>query len=122
MSIAVYRVIHMLGLILLFQSLGASLLYVRNGGSMSENPLRTVLNRMHGTGLLLLLLGGFGMLAKLDITWPLPAWAWVKVVVWLTMGASLTMVKKNPGSAKLWWSLIIVLGLIAAIMGSMKPF
>ncbi len=122
MSIAVYRVVHMIGLILLFQSLGATLYYVRNGGSVSENPSRKMLSIMHGTGLVLLLLGGFGMLAKLDLMSSLPAWVWVKIVVWLAMGASLTMVKKNPESARIWWILTIVLGAIAATMGSLKPF
>ncbi len=91
------------------------------GASSDDSPTKT-LKLMHGVGLLLLLLGGFGMLAKLDLFWPLPAWTWVKLLVWIALAASLPLVKKKPESARTWWTLIIVLGALAAYLGAFKPF
>ncbi len=122
MDIAVYTVIHMLGLVLLFQSLGASLFFSFSSGASSDISPSKMLTVTFVTGLLLLLLGGFGMLAKLDILWPLPAWTWVKLLVWITLGSSLTLVKRNPQRARVWWTLVIVLGTLAAYLGAFKPF
>lgn len=122
MDIAFYKVIHMLGLVLLFQSLGASLFYSFSAREPSDDWPAKMLKIMHGTGLLLLLLGGFGMLAKLGIMWPLPVWTWIKLLVWITLAASLPLVKKKPESARIWWTLVIVLGALAAYLGAFKPF
>ena len=122
MSIIVYKLMHLLGLVLLFQSLGATLFAFLAGSGTSESSHKRMLMSMHGLGLLLLLIGGFGMAARLGIMGALPAWVWIKIGIWLLLGASLFFVKKKPETAKLWWFLIIALGLTAAYMGLFQPF
>ena len=122
MSLIVYKIIHLFGLFLLFQALGAALVTAMSGTSLTDSPHRKMLLMMHGIGLFLLLFGGFGMAARLGIMGMLPLWIWVKLTIWLLLGASLTLVKKKPETAKTWWILTIVLGVSAAALGLFKPF
>ncbi|GMQ81433.1 MAG: hypothetical protein BMS9Abin05_0864 [Rhodothermia bacterium] len=122
MSIVVYKIIHLLGLVLLFQSLGAILFAYMAGSGISESPHKKMLLSMHGLGLLLLFIGGFGMATRLGIMGSLPGWVWIKIGIWLLLGASLFFVKKKPETARLWWYLIIALGLAAAYLGLFQPF
>ncbi|MEQ9105205.1 MAG: hypothetical protein RIE53_10980 [Rhodothermales bacterium] len=128
MSHAFYNLLHILGLILIIQSV-ASAVYFRlygagsaTGGSPVVNPARKMLSILHGVGMLLILVSGFGMLARLGMTDGLPNWIYGKLVIWLVFGASIALVNKGKGSPMLWWILIIVLGGAAAWMGINKPF
>ncbi len=128
MSHAFYNLLHILGLILIIQSV-ASAVYFRlygagsaTGGSPVVNPARKMLSILHGTGMLFILVSGFGMLARLGMTDGLPNWIYGKLVIWLIFGASIALVNKGKGSPMLWWILIIVLGGAAAWMGINKPF
>jgi uncharacterized membrane protein len=134
MSHAFYNLLHILGLILIIQSV-ASAVYFRLYGAGSvanvasatdatpvENPARKMLSILHGIGMLLILVSGFGMLARLGMTGGLPNWIYGKLVIWLIFGASIALVNRGKGSPMLWWILIIVLGGAAAWMGINKPF
>lgn len=122
MSLVVYKMMHLLGLVLLFQSLGASLFAYLAGLGISDSPHRKMLMSMHGLGLVLLLFGGFGMAAKLGIMGMFPGWIWMKLGIWLVLGASVFYVRKKPETARLWWYLVLVLGALAAYLGLNKPF
>lgn len=122
MNIDVYKLMHLLGLVLLFQSLGATLFTYLAGSGASESPHKKMLMSMHGIGLLLLVFGGFGMAARLGIMVALPGWIWLKICIWLILGSSLYFVKKKPETARLWWFLIFTLGFVAAYLGLFKPF
>ena len=122
MDMAVYKMVHMLGLVLLFQSLGASLLVTLSGMDTSAFSNAKMARIMHGVGIVLILVGGFGMMARLGISWPLPIWIWIKLIIWIVLGLVLTIVKKKPESTRLWWTLVIVFGALAAYLGGFKPF
>ena len=38
-----------------------------------------------GTGALVNLVSGFGLLAKMSLFHPLPGWAWLKLALWLAI-------------------------------------
>ena len=67
MSYEVYKIIHLLGLSMVLMSLGGIILHSINGGSKGSNTFRKGAMITHGVGLFLLLVAGFGMLAKLGI-------------------------------------------------------
>lgn len=118
MSPQFYQVLHLLGVILLFFSLGGMVLRQFGGGSTGDDGRKTA-GMTHGIALIILLVSGFGLLAKLQLG--MPHWVWVKLGLWLLLGAMVVLVRKLPWYSKLWWLLIPVLGLIAAYLGVFKP-
>jgi hypothetical protein len=119
--LAVYRTLHFLGLVMVLMALGGLILHYILGGTR-HHAWRKPLAITHGVGLLLMLLGGFGMLARLGIHWPWPGWIIGKIVIWLIFGALGAVVARNMALAQpLWWVTILLGGLAAYLAGS-KPF
>ncbi len=72
--------------------------------------------------MVLALVGGFGMLARMQIYWPWPGWVIGKIIIWLVFGILVALIGRTPALAKpLWWS-TIALGAIAAYLALNKPF
>lgn len=121
MPIALYRILHLIGLFMIYLSLGSQ-------ASQSGNPdsrthfLRKTAAITHGLGMFLSLLGGFGLLAKLGIAWPWPIWVFVMLLSWLLLGAAPAVVKRSPLAAKRTWWFAILLGLISSALAVTKPF
>lgn len=84
MSIVPYHVIHIAGLIMLFIGFGALL------GGNTKTAMK-----WHGIGLVIMLVAGFGMLAKLGIMKSMPSWVWIKIGIWLALGALPVLAKKK---------------------------
>jgi len=122
MPISLYKTLHIIGILLLTFSLGS----LSQSGVLelekSKNPWHKSSVVMHGVALLLILLSGFGMLAKLGINWPLPGWVMVKLLFWLSLGYAVVSYKKGKQRATLARKLILVILFAAAILGIYKPF
>lgn len=121
MTFEFYKIIHMAGLICLFFGFGG-LLVASYSGVQLKTPARIMSFATHGIGLLLLLLGGFGMLAKMGIMAHLPGWAVAKLIIWILMGLGISLVKRK---GYIGWPvaiLLIVLGTTAAVLAINKPF
>jgi hypothetical protein len=114
-----YKIIHILGILMLFMSVGG-LLTKSIVGENDSKRWRKQLTMNHGIGLLLILLGGFGMLAKLGILWPMPGWVMAKLIIWVILGGLLFLILKSNIS-KLLWYLVILLGILAGYFAIMKP-
>ena len=70
-----------------------------------------------------MLLGGFGMLARLGIVQgTFPAWLWVKLVIWGMLAAALVIPRRRPTLARPLLLSLPVLGGLAAYMAIYKPF
>jgi len=113
-----YKVIHILGIMFLFISLGAYLMLSMNQSEIGKKLAAFT----HGLALLIIIAAGFGLLVRLGYTgtdWPL--WIWIKLFVWIIMAGILVLIKRSPGSARVLWFLIPVLGAIAAYMAVYKP-
>ncbi len=120
MDYTAYKLLHLLGIFLLFTSLGGLALHTMNGGDKASNKARGLLAGSHGLGLLLILVGGFGMLARGGLGFP--PWVHVKLTIWVLLGAVMALPYRVPAASKLVWFGAPILGLIAASMALYKPF
>jgi len=120
-SFAVYKNIHLIGIFMVLMALGGLLLHRINGGTQ-RHAWRRPVALTHGIGMLLVLLGGFGMLARIGLSWPWPGWVTVKVIIWIVLGGLVAVIFRAPTLAKpLWWMTIVLAGLAAYVAGY-KPF
>lgn len=118
MSYEFYKVLHVVGIILVFMSLGAALLHATGGGTREQNPARKLIAALNGTGLLLIVVAGFGMLAKIQsMSAGLPGWLHPKLLIWLLIAASPALLARKPGAAKAMWFVLPLLGAAAAYLG-----
>ncbi len=100
-SYELYKVAHFVGVIVLFTVLGGAMVHAMNGGTASSNTARRIITILHGTGLVLVLVAGFGLLARLDLmNGGIPLWVGGKLVVWLLAGLMLTVPRRNPALAR----------------------
>ena len=122
MSYLAYKLLHVLGAVLVLAAAGGVAVHAANGGRRKDNDLRGVLASMHGIGLIMSLVAGFGLLAKIGAGGMPPPWAWAKLVIWLFFGAALTLPYRNTSLAR---ALVVALPLLAAIASYLaiyKPF
>ena len=113
-----YRILHLVGVMMIFLSLGG--LIVRGRLDTNEERVKKLVGLTNGVGLILALIGGFGMLAKLGLGFP--GWAVTKLGIWLVFGGSIAVANRKPEfGAYLWWGLI-VLGAAAVYLARAKPF
>lgn len=120
MPYELYRLIHFAGIFLTFLALGGLTLRAITGGG--DAPLaRKIALASHGFGLLLVLLGGFGMLARLGPHVGMGPWVWLKLVLWLVFGVAVVVPKRLPKASVALWALLPVLGLLAAWAAQAKP-
>ena len=126
LSFFVYKNIHLIGVFMVVMALGGLTLHHINGGSQ-EHSWRKPVAITHGVGLLLMLISGFGMLARLGIDWSWPGWVIGKILIWIIFGALIAVISRTglrPASTlakPLWW-VTIVLGGLAAYLAINKPF
>lgn len=121
MSYQLFKVLHLLGIFLLFAALGAAVLRAYTPG---PPPVRDRGSRLiamtHGLALVILLVTGFGILGMLGLG--VPGWAWAKLAVWLVMGGLVVVIRRSPSSAGWLWWLLPALGVVAAWLALYKPF
>ena len=121
-SYAVYKVVHLVGVLMVFLALGGVTTNAINGGAKNHS-WRKPIAITHGIGLLLSLVGGFGLLARLGIIHGgLPGWALAKLGIWILFAVLIAVVSRKQAWAKTIWPLIIVLGGTAAYLAGSKPF
>ena len=120
-SLLFYKNMHLLGVFMLLVALGGLMLHQINAATR-ENIWRKPVAITHGVGLLLALVGGFGMLARLGIQWPWPGWVITKIVIWIIFGAVIGVLGRVPSLAKPLWWITIILGAVAAYLALNKPF
>ena len=110
MSYELYNLLHILGIVLVFMSLGALAFHGANGGTKDTNEVRGLVMASHGVGLLLILVAGFGMLAR--IGGGMPGWLHPKLLIWVLIGAAPALLNRKPEWGKGMW---IALPLLAAL-------
>ncbi len=118
MSYQFYKVLHYVGIFLILLPLGGACFHMAAGGTR-EWSLRKFAGMLHGIGLVLALVAGFGLLAKLHLGFP--PWAIVKFVVWLALGAAPVMIYRKGQMAKTWLLAILVLAVLNGWLAVYKP-
>ena len=113
MTYETYKILHIVGLLLVFLGLGGQLV----GSGSGKFPAV-----LHGLGMVVLLVAGFGLLARLGASWPWAGWVWGKVVVWLVIGALPALHKKKVLPDQIAWIAAVAIGGAAAWLAIAKPF
>lgn len=118
LSLPSYHLIHIVGLICVFVGFGALL-----SSESSRNAMK-----WHGIGLLISLISGFGMLAKMAKMLPPDApspymntWVLIKFGLWLVLGFLPVLAKRKVLPARIVVILAVVVGVVLAYLGYMKP-
>lgn len=123
MSYEFYKVLHLVGIFMVLTSVSSLTLHVIGGGNKINTPFRKVLMIVHGIGVLITLVAGFGLLARLGLARSgIPNWALVKLVIWGYFAVATVFVYRMPKHAKGFWFKIIVLASISAYLAIYKPF
>jgi len=93
-SHSVYLNIHLFGIFLTLTSLAG----LGAGMVVDSTKLPVGLRRSfaiaHGLGLFLVLLGGFGMMARLGIRGDWPLWIQLKLGLWFVLGGMIALVRR----------------------------
>lgn len=110
-SLAVYKWVHFIGIFMLFSAFGG--LVVASQYEEAKKAFRKRLALLHGGGLFLILLGGFGMLARLGVK-ELPVWIYYKLGIWLVLGGMFMLFKRRPQGSKIYGAIVLALGALAA--------
>jgi hypothetical protein len=122
-----YKLVHIIGIVLAMSALGgAALVAIVGGPTEGRASPRRMLAALHGLGAFLILLGGFGMLARLGIVQgglgSFPGWLLVKIAVWAIVAAALFVPRRRPELARAVLYSLPLLGGLAAYMAIYKPF
>lgn len=113
MSYEFYKILHLIGLVTLYISLGA-LAYI----SLEKRKPFMIL---HGVSAFVMLVAGFGLLARLGMARDMGSWVYAKILIWLVLGATPVLLKRKPQLAMPVTLFSIVLGALAAYLAIMKP-
>jgi hypothetical protein len=120
MSIQLYKILHFAGLTLAFMGL-TGVLALRWSSSETLGK-RLLFSLSHGLGMLVALVSGFGLAAKLGYTSSLPYWIIGLIIVWILLGASFALVKRLSKFSALIMIWLTVLAIIGSWLAVMKPF
>ena len=124
MSHQFYNVVHIVGIILVMSALGGAAVRAMTVTAEELASTRRMLALLHGIGAFLVLLGGFGMLARLSSREGVgfPGWLWVKLLIWGTLAVALFIPRRQPTLARPLLLALPLLGGLAAYMAIYKPF
>jgi len=121
-SYEVYKFLHSCGFFGLFAAV-VSLSFYGLTHNPVTHPWKKAVSIIHGIAMILILVSGFGLLARLGIMHGgLPIWAWIKLFIWALFMVSLLVVKKKPEYSKFIWVFSILLFIVAAWVARFKPF
>lgn len=114
MPYPVYKMIHVVAIVLFFSSMAMA-------SVKRERSTRGMI--ITGISLVLILVSGFGLVARLGIThgaqWPL--WLYVKLAIWLVVGGAGHMImKRRPHLLGQFYWISIGLLIVASYMANYK--
>lgn len=121
MPYELYKVIHLLGLFLLISGLITAFTLTSNGHALA-GKVKTFAFALHGLGLVLILVSGFGLLARLGLAREMPVWAYIKLGVWGVFALYISVIKRK---GQIGWPLYVSMlsvFLVAAYLAVYKPF
>lgn len=118
MTYGFYKVVHLFGVLLLFTSLGT----LAASAKAESGPLKRIAGAAHGIALVIILVAGFGLMARLSMFGAIPLWAWGKVGLWLLLGIAVLPLRRKPEWAVWLWVALPFVGGLAAWLAVTKPF
>jgi len=119
MSYLAYKLLHLVGVFAVLMALGAQ---IASAGAAGKSRIHKIAGLCHALGLVVILFAGFGLLVRLTVPWPWPGWVLVKLLIWLLIGSSLALVRRQAALAVVWWWAVVGLATLAGYMALYKPF
>ena len=118
-----YEILHIIGIAMIFLAIGGVAVHAANGGNKAVSNTRPLVGTIHGIGALLILVGGFGMLARMGFLHgsAFPGWLIGKIVIWLVLSAIVLLPYRRPGLARPFLVLLPLLAGAAAYLALYKP-
>lgn len=120
-----YEIVHILGIALVMAAFGGIAMHAAEGGTRRGPRARRGLLVAYGVGLFLVLLGGFGMLARIGVAdggiAEFPGWLWAKLAVWGVLGAVMMVPYRRPRFAMPALVAIPALAGVATYFALYKP-
>ncbi|MGE3166299.1 MAG: hypothetical protein AB7O52_15435 [Planctomycetota bacterium] len=113
-----YRVLHLVGIALTLMAIGG--VVVSHLGGTPTPKGRKFAAIMHGVGLLIVLVAGFGLLAKMKLGFPI--YILLKLVIWMALGAITSAILRAPRLAIACWWATAALVTAAGVLVWTKPF
>lgn len=122
-SYEAYKLIHIFGVLLLIFSLGGLWLQATDDRARVSGRGRRVLGMAQGIALLIILVAGFGLLARLGITegFAWPWWVWGKIVIWMLLAVTPVVIRKTVALTRSLWLAVPILGAVATYLAIYKP-
>ena len=118
-----YEIIHLIGIAMLFIAIGGVAVHALNGGTKANTKTRGIVAIMFGSGSFLILLGGFGMMARLGLVRGMPpGWLLAKMLIWLVLSAIVLLPYRKPELAKPFMIILPLFVGLAVYMAVYKPF
>lgn len=114
-SLQIFYFLHFAGLASLFLGMGAIL-----GMGEDRKHVNKFVGIFHGIGIVLILVGGFGLLGVMKTGFP--GWIIIKLVLWVCLSMIMILAKRKICTPKATAILGLILGLIAIAMCLLKPF
>lgn len=124
MPYALYKLMHLAGIFTLLVSFALACAHARAAGADGDaRRARRTFAITHGVAVLLILTGGFGMLARLGVVHGmLPGWILAKLAIWLLLAGAIALPHRNPRMARMLPVWVSVAALAAAATAIYKPF
>ena len=122
MSYTAYKLIHFLGIFTLLTTVASSAVHVLRGGTRADHPYRRLLLPVNALAAFFVLLGGFGMLARLGVSHAgLPGWIWLKLSIWVLFLGALRLVFRDAAFARALLVALPLFAVLAAAIALYKP-
>ena len=119
MPYPVYKLLHFVGIFAIYLAYGG--LIFRAALASDNAGLRKFGGIVSGVGLLLMLVSGFGMMAKMGYSYGSPFFI-IKLITWIALGGMIALINRKPELNKVWFILTLVLGIVASWAALFKPF
>ncbi len=121
MSYEFYKILHSISTMMVVMGLAGAAAVSANGISKTSIKLRKTLAITHGIGLVLALVAGFGLMARLQMMGQgFPIWITLKLVIWLSMGGLIALIYRKPQTSKWVWWVILLMFSAAAVLARTK--
>jgi len=114
LSYEIYKLLHVTAIFLMLSAVAGAWALKAASDSQNYPKIRKLLMMIHGIAMFLILVGGFGTLARLGIATPWPSWIWIKLVIWIALGGLPVLLSKSSRVSKALFFLAPVLAAIAA--------
>jgi len=117
-SYLTYKILHVVAILFLFTSLGGLAVL----GRSDDARWRKLAGIVHGISIVVILVAGFGLLARLGHFGSIPGWAYLKIGLWLLLAVAVVPLRRRPEWGAALWLILPALGGIAAWLAIAKPF